>query len=550
MEMSEPVQSIPMPAAPLSCGWRSSALLRRLVCLIALLGAEWLPISSRVSTGSGGQAIARGVSAFLALFICFGYFRAKQTFWNLARSRDPLPFSLRFLVLHALAMGAFLGISLALMASGPAHNGLLTFGWFVSGPCGIILAALAFVPPAIWAALLRATGNLLAYLLPASIVAARFSTALWCLWNRASWSGITGITFALVEFVLKHLRPDIIADPSTLSIGNRNFLVTIGDACSGLEGAGLILAFGVLWLWLMRRECRFPHALVVLPAGIIAMFASNVMRIVVLILIGIAGAPAIATGGFHSQAGWIAFNCVALVLAFAAPRVAWIRARTTPVRTGHARPAAASSGLNPVVPYLLPFTAILAVGMLSRAASGEFEWLYPLRFIAAIGALWICRRAYSKLNWRPDWTAPLAGAAVFILWVAMDSGVRHGPPGLLTLQPLWIRALWIGFRAVAATTTVPIAEELAFRGFLLRRMISADFEAVDFRRLTYFSIAISSVLFGLLHGERWLAGAVAGAVYAVVTRRRQSLGNAVVAHAVTNALIAVSVLAFGNWQLW
>jgi exosortase E/protease (VPEID-CTERM system) len=543
--MSEQVHTISPLAVPVGLHWHSSVFCRRLVWLTALLGAEWLPISSRISTGSGGQAIARGVSAFLALFVCFGYFRARQTFQAFARGRDPIPFSAQFLVLHALAMAAFLAFSLKLMAPGAGHSASLTLGWFVSGPCGIIFAALAFVPARVWASLLRATGNLFAYLLPASIVTACLASVLWSVWNRASWSGVTSVTFGLVEFVLRRLRPDIIADRTTLSIGNSHFLVRIGEPCSGLEGAGLILAFGVLWLWLFRRECRFPHALVVIPAGMLAMFASNVIRIVTLILIGIAGAPGIALGGFHSQAGWIAFNCIALILAFAAPRVAWIR-----VRTGAGRAAAASSSLNPSVPYLLPFAAILAAGLLSRAASGEFEWLYPLRFVAAIAALWVGRRTYSKLNWRPDWMAPLAGVAVFVLWIAMDSGPRHGPAGALVAQPFLVRALWVGFRALAATTTVPVAEELAFRGFLLRRLVSADFEAVDFRRVTYFSVALSSVLFGLMHGERWLAGAVAGIVYAMVARRRQSIGNAVLAHAITNALIAVSVLAAGNWQLW
>jgi CAAX prenyl protease-like protein len=139
---------------------------------------------------------------------------------------------------------------------------------------------------------------------------------------------------------------------------------------------------------------------------------------------------------------------------------------------------------------------------------------------------------------------------VFILWIAMDTGARHAAPSGLLAQSALPRAVWISFRALAATTTVPLAEELAFRGFLLRRLVSADFEAVDFRRATYLSVAASSVLFGLMHGERWLAGAIAGVVYAIVTRRRQSIGNAVLAHAITNALIAVSVLAGGNWQLW
>ena len=548
--MSEQVPPIPVLSIPVHRDWHFPVFCWRLVWLTVLLAAEWLPISSRVSTGGGGQAIARGVTAFFALFLCFGYVRARPTFRALARSRDPIPFSIRFLLLHALAMGTFVLVSLKLMASGTGQSGLLRVGWFVAGPCGIVFAAFAFVPARLWASLFRATGNLIVYLLPASIITAQLSSVFWSVWNQASWSGLTGVTFGLVEFALRWLRPDIIADRGTLTIGNSNFLVRIGGPCSGLEGAGLILAFGVLWLWLFRRECRFPHALVVIPAGMIAMFASNVIRIVTLVLIGIAGAPAIALGGFHSQAGWIAFNCVALVLAFAAPRIRWIR-----LRTGEGPSASAPSSVNPAVPFLLPFASILAAGLVSRAASSEFEWLYPLRFLAAIGALWICRRGYSKLTWRPDWVAPLAGVAVFLLWIAMDSGTHHGPAGVLAGQSPLVRAVWIAFRALAATTTVPVAEELAFRGFLLRRLsvssgAANDFEAVDFRRVTYFAIATSSVLFGLMHGERWLAGALAGVVYAMVTRRRQGIGNAIAAHATTNALIAVYVVAGGHWQLW
>ena len=97
---------------------------------------------------------------------------------------------------------------------------------------------------------------------------------------------------------------------------------------------------------------------------------------------------------------------------------------------------------------------------------------------------------------------------------------------------------------------IRIAEELAFRGFLLRRLISADFESVSLRAFTAISFVVSSVAFGLLHGDRWLAGAVAGAVYAGVLLWRGRIGDAVVAHGVSNALIAVWVLALGNWQLW
>ena len=51
---------------------------------------------------------------------------------------------------------------------------------------------------------------------------------------------------------------------------------------------------------------------------------------------------------------------------------------------------------------------------------------------------------------------------------------------------------------------VPIAEELAFRGFLYRWLISRKFETVPFGQFSLIALFASSLLFGMLH-ERWLA---------------------------------------------
>ena len=109
-----------------------------------------------------------------------------------------------------------------------------------------------------------------------------------------------------------------------MHLGTSKFAVEIAPECSGYEGAGLILAFGVVWLWFFRDECRFPRALLLIPAGVVLMYLLNAVRITGLILIGDAGATRIALGGFHSQAGWIAFNAVALAFSLAARRLPWL----------------------------------------------------------------------------------------------------------------------------------------------------------------------------------------------------------------------------------
>jgi len=201
----------------------------------------------------------------------------------------------------------------------------------------------------------------------------------------------------------------------------------------------------------------------------------------------------------------------------------------------------------------MPFVMILAAGMLARALTADFEWLYPLRFFAAAATLVFFHRRYALSDWRFDWFGPVIGAVVFILWIGLDRFVSPGAetmPSTLALAAPLARNSWLTLRVAAAVITVPIAEELAFRGFLYRRLLSADFESVSLRRFSWFALLASSVIFGALHGSRWFAGALAGAFYALAMLGRGRIGNAVAAHATTNALIAVDVLAFHHWQLW
>src|SRR5208283_2871860 len=101
-----------------------------------------------------------------------------------------------------------------------------------------------------------------------------------------------------------------------------------------------------------------------------------VLRVAALMLIGASGFPAVAVYGFHSQAGWIAFIAVACALVYFSRRSAWLN------RSARVTDQVATE--NPTALYLLPFLAILAAGSVARAASGQFEYLYPLRLVAGV----------------------------------------------------------------------------------------------------------------------------------------------------------------------
>ncbi|MGA3016533.1 MAG: exosortase E/protease, VPEID-CTERM system [Bryobacteraceae bacterium] len=527
--------------------WSALLFILELIAISVWLDAASLSrdyVVTRLVDNWGAWTLRARV-AFASLFRIIGCLRARSVLRDIGTRPATVPVRRTLLAGHFCSLALFGFLSRILFGGSlrGSWTDTVALVWIASGLLAIVLAGLAFLPLETWLLLFRGTGNTWAYAAAMAVLVCWLGNAL-----RLLWAPATRATFIIVKFLLGLFLSPVISDPATATIGSTSFNVVIEPACSGLEGVGLMLVFGILWLWLFRQDFRFPQAILLVPVSLGTAFLLNSVRIAALILIGNAGAPNIALGGFHSQAGWIAFNAIALGLVLGSQHVPWIaRSRPLPAPAG-------SRADNPSALYLAPFLAILAAGMLSRAVAGRFEWLYPLRLFAAAAVLWCYRKRYARLNWAFGWLGPAAGVAVFAMWIALDrlaaSSASSGTvPGLSPGHGVaWIA--WLSLRTLGAVVTVPIAEELAFRGFLLRRLVAADFERIDFRNTSLFALLGSSVAFGLMHGARWFAGALAGLVYALVLRRRGRIGETIAAHATTNALLAIWVIARGDWRLW
>jgi exosortase E/protease (VPEID-CTERM system) len=548
--------SVPFPRTRES----SSSLVQRILFLALLFASEliilsvWLDSDSLVHRAGligiihdWGSWILRCIIGFAAIFVTFAFLKNKTALAGISGRIAHTPIRWSLLPAHCFAMGVFVSLSFLLYGGGEFGSwaNLLAAGWFVAGISAIAFAALAFVPWVGWVQLIRSTGHLWAYASTAVVSACLVGERVQWLWQPASH-----LTFRLSKIFLSPFVSDLIANPTTMVIGTQRFQVEIAPECSGLEGVGLILAFGILWLLVFREECRFPQSLLLIPLGVTLVFLLNAVRIAALVLIGNAGAEQIAFGGFHSQAGWIGFSTVSVGFCLVIQRVPWF---TT---SQQSRQSLGTATHNPTAAFLSPFLVILATGMIAGAANGagSLEWLYPLRFFAALGMLWVFRRSYASLSWRCDWLAPAIGALVFVMWVALDrfsnpTADREISAALMASSTL-ARVTWITFRVLAAVVTVPVAEELAFRGFLMRRLLSQDFESVSLRRFSWFALLVSSVTCGILHGGYWIAGSVAGILFGLAVIRGGRIGEAVVAHATANALLAAYVLAYHRWHLW
>lgn len=554
MSVSERIQAVPRPSLPARwLAWRLTLAVRLAwltVALFAEKSALNLLVDFRLADAAGGLAVVLRLTQHfgLRLAVTFAvalalllYVRPDSALLEVnAQGRQA---SLRpgWLGLHCVLMAAVAGAVHNLYGDHGLH---LPFA--LLGSAAVLLSAaatfallLALAPWPLWRRAAGAVGTRWAY----SAFAAVVGTGA-ILWSQELWAPTAQLTFDLVRDVLSPVLPTLQADAATRILRTPDFAIEVSSICSGLEGVGLMLAFCSAWLLYFRAEYRFPRALLLVPAGVLLIFALNIVRIAALVLIGNAGHPAIAIYGFHSQAGWIAFNCAACGIAFASRRSRWLsRAVPREDRT----PAT-----NSTAAYLLPFLAILAAGMIARASSSGFETWYALRLIAVLAALACGWRPLTRLDWRFGWRGIGVGAAVFAFWLGASRLILipHGMPAPLAAMPSWGRSLWIASRALTGVLLVPVAEELAYRGYLLRRLRAEDFESVAFGSVGWVSLLVTALAFGVLHGPLWLPGIAAGIAYGLVLMRTGRMGEAVAAHATSNLLIAIWVLAAGQWQLW
>ena len=84
----------------------------------------------------------------------------------------------------------------------------------------------------------------------------------------------------------------------------------------------------------------------------------------------------------------------------------------------------------------------------------------------------------------------------------------------------------------------------------MRWLIRTDFQSVPLGAYTAAVVLGTAVLFASEHGSYWDVGLLAGIVYNCGCENAHALADCILAHAVTNASLAVYVLWGGHWQYW
>ena len=219
------------------------------------------------------------------------------------------------------------------------------------------------------------------------------------------------------------------------------------------------------------------------------------------------------------------------------------------------------------VHYVLPFCLYVLPAYIesSDAQSPAYMMVCTLKGVLAFMAIVAFRRSYPQFATRGFALAVAAGIVGFTIWIGLDrvqssipflrdsiqylQGVRAGFNPFAEGAPSHVQLAFIAVRMIELALVVPLVEEVFWRGFLSRYLISEDFQRVPQGTFTRSSFLIVALMFTSVHPEM-LSAFAWGCMINLLYLRTKNLWACVVMHSVTNGLLGVYVLMTQRWYLW
>jgi hypothetical protein len=211
--------------------------------------------------------------------------------------------------------------------------------------------------------------------------------------------------------------------------------------------------------------------------------------------------------------------------------------------------------------YTAPFVVFVALSAIERGLGINPQWAYPFRLAATVVTLAVFSRPLLRFRMALPVASAGVGLAVFAIWIAPDllfhyrqhwlfeNSITHVAAGALP-DALRHNLGFLAVRIAGSALVVPVVEELFWRGWLMRWAIAHDWQTVPLGTYRAQAFWLVALMFASEHGPYWEVGLAAGVIYNAWLVRSKSLGDCVLAHAVTNLALGIYVVAAGQWQYW
>jgi uncharacterized protein len=212
---------------------------------------------------------------------------------------------------------------------------------------------------------------------------------------------------------------------------------------------------------------------------------------------------------------------------------------------------------SPIAARVAPFLIFLALTFLQgKFGAASAYWFYFAKTIAGAWLIWEMRPFVSEMRWAISWEAIAVGILIFAVWIGIDPFYPHlmksgatGNPNEQFGENSVLAWFFIAVHILGMTLVVPPLEEVFYRSFLYRYVANQNFLSVPLNKFLPFPFFATAIVFGFSHNE-WLAGILCGAAYQWLALRKNRLGDAMTAHAITNLLLGVWIVWRGQWHFW
>jgi CAAX prenyl protease-like protein len=212
---------------------------------------------------------------------------------------------------------------------------------------------------------------------------------------------------------------------------------------------------------------------------------------------------------------------------------------------------------SPLLARVAPFV-IFVLLTFCQGQFGEVSryWFYLAKTLVGVWLIWEIRAFVTEMRWAFSWEAVVVGVVVCALWVGLDelypklgkAGAAWNPFSHFGEGSV-LAWTFVFVRLLGSSLIVPPLEEVFYRSFLYRYLATTDFLSVPLGKFAWLPFLATSAVFGFAHRE-WLAGILCALAYQWLVIRKQRLGDAMTAHAITNLLLGLWVVGRNEWKFW
>ena len=211
--------------------------------------------------------------------------------------------------------------------------------------------------------------------------------------------------------------------------------------------------------------------------------------------------------------------------------------------------------------YLLPMAIFLLITQAQTKWPIIYAPLYAVKTLVTAVALVILWKNYTKIRWNYAWLGAIVGVTGIVQWIGMQLILeKYFPifqPSPDAFNPINHFAnhnemiAFIAVRLTGAVLVVPVMEELFWRDYLWRQILSPnDFKLASVGEWGVAPFLIVSIAFATVHANWCLTAIVWAMMIGGLLIYTKSLGACIIAHATTNLLLGFYVLKYHAWGFW